>query len=155
MSKALISMTSGPEGEAIAAARESRRVLASVLTGTAATRRVAIFDGRNRAQSVQVPTAALRLMLEILGEMADGNDVAIVPTDANLTTQQAADMLNVSRPHLVKLLESGKLPFHKAGRHRRVRCADLLAYKAQRDRASAGAMEALARQAQALRIGYE
>jgi excisionase family DNA binding protein len=94
-------------------------------------------------------------MLEILGEMADGNDVAIVPTDANLTTQQAADMLNVSRPHLVKLLESGKLPFHKAGRHRRVRCADLLAYKAQRDRASAGAMEALARQAQALRIGYE
>ena len=78
-----------------------------------------------------------------------------MPTDANLTTQQAADMLNVSRPHLVKLLESGKLPFHKAGRHRRVRCADLLAYKAQRDHASAAAMEALARQAQTLRLGYE
>jgi excisionase family DNA binding protein len=87
--------------------------------------------------------------------LADGNAVKVVPIHAELTTQEAADMLNVSRPHLVKLLESGALPFHKAGKHRRVRFADLMAFKAERDRASSLAMEELARQAQELRLGYE
>ena len=64
-------------------------------------------------------------------------------------------MLNVSRPHLVKLLESGVLPFHKAGKHRRIRFADLMTFKAERDRASADAMEELAKQAQELQLGYE
>lgn len=64
-------------------------------------------------------------------------------------------MLNVSRPHFVKLLESGALPFDKAGKHRRVRFADLMAFKAERDRASSQAMEELTRQAQELRLGYE
>lgn len=64
-------------------------------------------------------------------------------------------MLNVSRPHLVKLLESGALPFHKAGKHRRVRFSDLMAYKAAQEQRSAAAMEKLAAQAQALQMGYE
>jgi excisionase family DNA binding protein len=64
-------------------------------------------------------------------------------------------MLNVSRPHRVKLLESGALPAHKAGRHRRVLCTDLMAFKAVSDRASGMAMEELARQARELRLGYE
>lgn len=64
-------------------------------------------------------------------------------------------MLNVSRPHLVKLLESGALPVHKAGRRRRVLCTDLMAFKVASDRASGLAMETLARQAQELHLGYE
>jgi excisionase family DNA binding protein len=78
-----------------------------------------------------------------------------VPIHAELTTQEAADMLNVSRPHLVKLLESGALAFHKTGKHRRIRFADLMAFKTEQDRASAQAMEALAKQAQELQLGYE
>ena len=74
---------------------------------------------------------------------------------AELTTQEAADLLNVSRPHLVKLLEAGALPFHKTGKHRRVRFADLMQYKSVQDRNSELAMEALARQAQELGMGYE
>jgi excisionase family DNA binding protein len=85
---------------------------------------------------------------------ADGNAVAMVPIHAELTVQGAADMLNVSRPHMVKLLESGALPVHKAGRHRRVLCTDLMAFKAASDRASGLAMETLARQAQELHLGY-
>lgn len=85
----------------------------------------------------------------------DGNAVAMAPIHAELTIQDAADMLNVSRPHPVKLLESGALPVHKAGRHRRVLCTDLMAFKAASDRASGMAMEELARQAQELRLGYE
>lgn len=61
----------------------------------------------------------------------------------------------MSRPHLVKLLESGELAFHKTGKHRRVRFADLMAYKSARDQASVGALQELARQAQAHRMGYE
>lgn len=86
---------------------------------------------------------------------ADGNAVAMVPVHAEPTIQDAAYMLNVSRPHLVKLLESGALPVHKAGRHRRVLCTDLMAFKAASDRASWVAMEELARQAQELRLGHE
>ena len=64
-------------------------------------------------------------------------------------------MLNVSRPHLVKLLEEGRLPFHKTGKHRRVRFADLMQFKSRRDKASEDAMADLAKQVQELALGYE
>ena len=72
-----------------------------------------------------------------------------------LTEQQAADILNVSRPLLVKLLEEGGLPFHKTGKHRCVRFADLMQFKSHRDQASEDAMAELAKQAQELALGYE
>ena len=139
----------------VAAAVESQRALAAYLSTRFETQRITIFDERNHGHAVELPTSALRLLVDILAELADGNAVKVVPIHAELTTQEAADILNVSRPHLVKLLESGALPFHKAGKHRRVRFADLMAFKAERDRASSQAMEELARQAQELRLGYE
>jgi excisionase family DNA binding protein len=144
-----------PVDREVAAAVESQRALAAYLSTRFETQRITIFDEKNRAHAVELPTSALRLLVDILAELADGNAVKVVPIHAELTTQEAADMLNVSRPHLVKLLESGVLPFHKAGKHRRVRFADLMAFKAERDRASSQAMEELARQAQELRLGYE
>ena len=95
------------------------------------------------------------MLVDVLSELAEGNAVKVVPIHAELTTQEAADMLNVSRPHFVKLLESGALAFHKTGKHRRIRFADLMAFKTEQDRASAQAMEALAKQAQELQLGYE
>ena len=116
---------------------------------------IQIFDDQNQAHQVELPTSALRLLVDVLAELAAGNAVQVVPIHAELTTQEAADMLNVSRPHLVKLLEEGALPFHKAGKHRRVRFADLMTYKQARDLASEQAMAELARQAQELHMGYE
>jgi len=144
-----------PVEREVAAAVESQRALAAFLSTQFETQRIQIFDAKNEAHQVELPTSALRLLVDVLSELAEGNAVKVVPIHAELTTQEAADMLNVSRPHLVKLLESGALAFHKTGKHRRIRFADLMAFKTEQDRASAQAMEALAKQAQELQLGYE
>lgn len=103
---------------------------------------------------VTVPREAFDLFLEVLGQLANGHAVTIVPVHAELTTQQAADMLNVSRPYLVRLLEDGKIPYAKVGSHRRVRAADVVAYKAERDAEHADAARELTKEAQKLKLGY-
>jgi excisionase family DNA binding protein len=90
--------------------------------------RVRPEDG-TAAQSVTVPREAFDLFLQILGQMANGNAVTIVPVHAELTTQQAADLLNVSRPFVVGLLEQGVLPHRKVWTHRRILFADLAKYQ--------------------------
>jgi excisionase family DNA binding protein len=155
MTHAAILETTLPVEREVAAAVESQRALAGYLSTQLETQRIQIFDAKNQAHQVELPTSALRLLVDILSELAEGNAVKVVPIHAELTTQEAADMLNVSRPHLVKLLEGGALPFHKTGKHRRIRFADLMGFKAERDRASAQAMEELAKQAQELQLGYE
>jgi excisionase family DNA binding protein len=101
-----------------------------------------------------LPRQALVLLRDLLTEMAQGNAVTILPTHAELTTQEAANMLNVSRPHLVKLLEKGELPFTRAGTHRRIRLRDLTAYKHRQKEASEAAFQELADQAQDKGMGY-
>jgi excisionase family DNA binding protein len=137
------------------AALEGQRALAAFISTRAETQRIQIFDSDNKAHQVELPTSALRLLMDVLAELAEGNAVRVVPVHAELTTQEAADLLNVSRPHLVKLLEEGELPFHKTGKHRRVRFADLMQFKSARERASEDAMRELAAQAQELGMGYE
>lgn len=144
-----------PDEKDIAAAVESRRLLAGFLSTKQDTQRIELLDDEQRPHSVQLPMFALRLLDTILGELALGNAVQVVPIHAELTTQEGADLLNVSRPHLVKLLEENVIPHTKVGRHRRVKFVDLMDYKQRRAEQSHQAMDELAAQAQELRMGYE
>jgi excisionase family DNA binding protein len=95
-------------------------------------------------EPVVLPAAAVRMLGSLLAELAKGNAVTLMPHHAELTTQQAAGLPNVSRPFLVGLLESGQLPFHKVGTHRRVRYSDLITFKRRRDNESEAALRELA-----------
>ena len=135
-------------------ARESLRTLAGVLQSAAESHRIDVYGESGVACSLRVPASALRLLCQALGEMERGYAVAVTSVDADLTTQQAADVLNVSRPYLVRLLEQGQIPFHKTGSHRRVRHRDLMAYKRQVDAQRLQVLDALTAQAQELGLGY-
>lgn len=103
---------------------------------------------------VTLPGEALHLLVRVLTHMANGHAVTVLPIQAELTTQQAADLIGVSRPYLVRLLEEGKIPFHKVGTHRRVRAVDVMEYKASRADKSRELLDELSRDAQELGIGY-
>ncbi|MDB6106025.1 MAG: plasmid-related protein [Gammaproteobacteria bacterium] len=103
-------------------------------------------------EPVILPAAVVRLLGALLTELAKGNAVTLMPHHAELTTQEAADLLNVSRPFLVGLLENGQLPHHKVGTHRRVRFADLMTYKRRRDAEAESALRELAALSQDMKL---
>ena len=135
-------------------ARESSRRLAAHKLGRRASVSIQLLDNNKETEAVAVPTSALRLFLHLLAEMSQGNAVTLIPTHAELTTQQAADLLNVSRPYIVKLLDEGKIPSRTVGKYRRVRFDDLMAYKRKDDDARAKVLDQLTAEAQELGMGY-
>jgi excisionase family DNA binding protein len=135
-------------------ARDSGRRLAGHKLGRRSSVRIQLVDDGEATEAVAVPTSALRLFLHILTEMAQGNAVTLIPVQAELTTQQAADLLNVSRPYLVKLLDEGKMPFRTVGKYRRVRFDDLMAFKRKDDDARTKVLDQLTAEAQELGMGY-
>lgn len=143
-----------PSAEEVALARESSRTLAAVLDTRDDTQQIELST-QSGSQRVTVPVSALRMLVEILTLVGAGNAVSIIPIHAELTTQEAADLLNVSRPFLIAVLDRNEIPFRKVGTHRRIRYQDVLAYKDSIDSARKKSLEELAAQAQALKLGYE
>src|SRR5438105_15490854 len=134
-------------------ARESSRRLATHKLGRRSSVRIQLLDDEE-AETLAVPASALRLFLHLLTEMSQGNAVTLIPTHAELTSQQAADLLNVSRPYLVKLLDEGKIPCRTGGKYRRVRFDDLMAFKRKDDEARAKVLDQLTAEAHELGKGY-
>ena len=135
-------------------AGESSRLLAAHKFGRRTSVRIRLVDDGDDAETLCVPTSAVRLFLHLLTEMSQGNAVTLIPTHAELTTQQAADLLNVSRPYMVKLLDEGKIPGRTVGKYRRVRFDDLMAFKQKDDDARSKVLDQLSAEAQELGMGY-
>jgi len=106
------------------------------------------------SEQIVLPASVLELLKNVLVQMAQGNAMTLVPIHAQLTTQEAADILNVSRPYVVKLLETGQIPFSKKGSHRRILYKDLLVYTTKAEELQMTALDELTAQAQELDMGY-
>ena len=118
-----------PSDDDVKLARETRKILAPRVSSTSPFDLRAINSPKEPA--IKIPAQAAHLLVQILDEMSRGNAVKLIPVRAELTTQEAADLLNVSRPTLIRLLDEGKIEFHKVGTHRRVPFKSALAYKRQ------------------------
>jgi excisionase family DNA binding protein len=141
-----------PTAEVSALAADASRRLFRVIG--ADTRETCVVRFENAPDDpVVLPASAVRLLGALLVELAKGNAVTLMPHHAELTTQEAADLLNVSRPFLIGLLEADQLPHHKVGTHRRVRFSDLMTYKRRRDSESETALRELAALSQDMKLG--
>lgn len=111
-------------------------------------------SGRRGEKPIELPPGAVAMLMEVLETMAAGRGMTLIPENAELTTVQAAQVLNVSRPFVIKLLEEDAIPHRKVGRHRRVRLEDLIAYKSRIDRKRERILDQLTREAQEQGLGY-
>lgn len=105
--------------------------------------------GTADADEITLPAQVAHLLQDVLEQIGKGQSVIVVPVESELTTGQAAEIIGVSRPFLVELLQQGEMPFHLVGTHRRVRLADVLAYRQERERRF-GVMQELVAETEAL-----
>jgi excisionase family DNA binding protein len=155
LSKYQTSKPAIPTEEDTTLAKTSSQTLASYIRNNDTYRTIKVVQDNTTSETVAIPAEAFRLLVDILAQMAKGNAITLMPVHAELTTQEAADILNVSRPYLVGLLESGEMPYRKVGTRRRVRYQDLIDYKNCIDALRMQTLEKLAAQAQELNMGYD
>lgn len=141
-----------PTSQEIEQAKETSRALSKYSNEQL---RIRVFDKNDQGEDMVLPGYAFNLLLDILTQMSKGNAVSFMPVNAELSTQQAASLLNVSRPYFIELLNKGAIPFRKVGTHRRVLAKDVFAYKDHEDQERLKVLDELAGQAQELGMGYE
>ncbi len=113
-------------------------------------------SGEGEHKTVAIPSTAAYALLDILEDLGEGREVVLESLERELSTQEAADLLQVSRPYLIEnLLESGVIPFHRVGNRRRIRLTDLMKYKRDREQRRKDTLRELAGEAQELEMGYE
>jgi len=144
-----------PSAAEAALAKISSQELSGFIETKAETQQLSITDAKGVAHDVQMPVAALQLLVNVLTELGDGNTVKLVPIHAELTTQEGADMLNVSRPTFVKMLDDKLIPFAQAGNRRKVRFSDVQSYKNRLETDRLATLNELSALDQELGVGYE
>ncbi|MFZ4580528.1 MAG: helix-turn-helix domain-containing protein [Myxococcota bacterium] len=154
MTSSTAGAANGPRGAHVRGQFQSaRRALdAAALAGTGL--RVVIQPDGAVAQDLRLPAELVTVMVQALDHLSRGDSVSVVPTMAELTTQEAAELLGVSRPFFVKLLDEGRIPCRKVGSRRRVRLEDVMAYRRAEESRRSALLDDLANEAQRLRLGY-
>ena len=141
-----------PTSEEIDVAKQSSRTLAKYASADRV--QMSISGSNGESDEFVLPGHVMKILLDVLSEMSKGNAISLIPHNQEVSTQEAANILNVSRPFLVKLLENGDIPFHKVGTHRRVRLQDILSYKTETDEQRSEALDKLAELSQSEGMGY-
>ncbi|MFB9866117.1 helix-turn-helix domain-containing protein [Vreelandella sulfidaeris] len=143
-----------PSQEESAFAKLSSRELAAYVEANASTQQVVLPGKDGRARHVEIPVSALRLLVDILTELGEGNSVKLIPVHAEMTTQEAADLMNMSRPTFIKLLDEGSIPYHRVGNRRKVKYTDVMTYKQEVDQQRLKVLDELSSLDQSLGLGY-
>ena len=141
-----------PTDQDVALARKSSRILSNI--SLKKTKSIDIVFQNAKDTPITLPTSAFNLLVNIITQMAEGNTITVTPIHAELTTQEAADFLNVSRPYLIRLLEKKQIPSRKVGKHRKILFQDALSYKAKIDNSRRKILNELAQEGQKLNQGY-
>jgi excisionase family DNA binding protein len=143
-----------PSAEEMALAKLGSQELSAVIEINGETQRINVVDKSGKTHEVTIPTSALNMMIEMLTQLGQGNSVSITPIHAELTTQEGADMLNMSRPTFIKLLDSGDIPFSRTGNRRKVAYADLMSYKSCLEEKRLATLAELSALDQEMEMGY-
>lgn len=135
---------------------EQAKISSRTLSKYAAVDRVKLsLTGSNgESDDLVLPGHVMQILLDVLSEISKGNAISLVPHHQEVSTQEAANLLNVSRPFLVKLLKDGEIPYRKVGSHRRVRLQDVLEYKERIDQRRLDSLSKLAQLSQEEDMGY-
>ena len=144
-----------PTAEEVALAKLSSQELSAVLETNGEIQDFNVVGKDGETHQVKMPASAVKLMIEVLTQLGQGNSVNITPIHAELTTQEAADILNMSRPTLIKLLDSGDIPHSRTGNRRKVAFVDVMNYKQDIDAKRLAALDELTALDQELGLGYE
>jgi excisionase family DNA binding protein len=142
-----------PSEQEIKLAQQFSKILSGVSLKKAKSVDI-LLEGVRPLKGVTLPLSVFKLLMMALTQMAKGNAVMLLPVNAELTTQKAADLLNVSRPYLIRLLEENKIPFRKVGTHRKILLQDIMLYKLTIDKARLKILDELTQEAQNLKMGY-
>ena len=140
--------------EDVLLAQQGLKALQTRLKRLPKTKRVRLLMEAGTTAEIALPPQAVQALAKALGHLAAGKDVTVTALPHEMTSQQAAEYLHVSRPFLITLLEKGELPYRKVGTHRRVLASDVAVYKHRIDERRLKTLEQLAAQAQELRVGY-
>ena len=141
-----------PDEREVEQAKESSRTLAKYVNADRV--QLSIKGSNSVSDEFVLPGIVMQMLLDILSETSKGNAISVIPYHAELSTQEAANILNVSRPHLVKLLEEKKINHHRVGSHRRVYAQDIIKYKQDVDAARKQSLDELTELSQELGMGY-
>lgn len=141
-----------PTPEVVEQSKQSSRALSKYHSSDSVFLQISGSDGPH--DDIVLPGVVMQMLLDILSEFSKGNAVGVIPHKAEMSTQQAANLLNVSRPHLVKLLERGEISFKKVGSHRRVEFGAIKTYKDKVDRERESTLDELGQLSQDLDMGY-
>ncbi|MGL4930084.1 MAG: excisionase family DNA-binding protein [Plesiomonas sp.] len=143
-----------PSAEEIALAKLGSQELSAVIETNGEAQLINIADKLGKFHAVTVPASALKLMIEVLTQLGEGNSVSITPIHAELTTQEGADMLNMSRPTFIKLLDAGEISFSRTGNRRKVPFSAVIEYKNKLESQRLEALSTLSELDQEMGMGY-